>query len=107
MGRGRGRGKIHSYPSFSSYVKLDVSAGGSRDDRTGTPKGCVPVLVGKDDDSMERFHVPTKLMEHPYIVDLLEMSAREFGYNQKGLIKIEFEAECFKQMVKRISKERR
>ncbi|OWM78776.1 hypothetical protein CDL15_Pgr002947 [Punica granatum] len=99
MGKGS---KVHS---SRSYVKLDSVS--CQDDQNRPRKGYVPVMVGKDQEMMERLDIPTKIVEHPYIVNLLEMSADEFGYGQQGLIRIQDDPDSFKQMVKRIAKERR
>ncbi|OWM78775.1 hypothetical protein CDL15_Pgr002946 [Punica granatum] len=88
-----------TYNSPLAYQKINS--------QTRARRGFVPMLVGRDSDAMERLHVPTKLVEHPYIAALLDMSADDFGYGQDGLIRIRFDADCFKQMVKRISKEKR
>ncbi|CAK7346651.1 unnamed protein product [Dovyalis caffra] len=66
-------------------------------------KGYFPVLVGKE-GMMEKFLIATKLIKHPFIVQLLEMSAKEYGYRQEGLLKIPYDANCFKKMLKLISK---
>ncbi|KAK9284116.1 hypothetical protein L1049_023283 [Liquidambar formosana] len=83
----------------SAYGRL--SSDDSEEDRVR--KGHIPVLVGKE-EVMERLLIPTKLIKHPFIVALLEMSAHEFGYGQQGTLKIPYDAECFKRMIKMISK---
>ncbi|KAF7846944.1 hypothetical protein BT93_L3549 [Corymbia citriodora subsp. variegata] len=69
-------------------------------------KGYVPVLVGKDAGMMERLHVPTKLMGHPFVAALVELLANEFGYEQQGLLRIPYDSDCFKQKIRRISKKK-
>ncbi|GLU04992.1 hypothetical protein SLE2022_221170 [Rubroshorea leprosula] len=49
------------------------------------PEGHVPVYVG---DEMERFVVSAELMNHPVFVGLLNKSAQEYGYEQKGVLHI-------------------
>ncbi|KAK4577998.1 hypothetical protein RGQ29_028220 [Quercus rubra] len=66
-------------------------------------KGYVPVLVGKG-AILEKIFIPTKLLMHPDIVALLKNSADEFGYQQHGLLKIPYDSESFKLLVKNISK---
>ncbi|KAF3964206.1 hypothetical protein CMV_011484 [Castanea mollissima] len=66
-------------------------------------KGYVPVLVGKG-AILEKIFIPTKLLMHPDIVALLKNSAEEFGYQQHGLLKIPYDSESFKLLVKNISK---
>ncbi|XP_006853332.2 auxin-responsive protein SAUR71 [Amborella trichopoda] len=54
-----------------------------REDEGG--KGLVPLMVGKE--KRERFLIPAKLLNHPLMVDLLEMAAHEYGYEQEGALK--------------------
>lgn len=49
------------------------------------PEGHVPVYVG---DEMERFVVSAELLNHPFFVGLLNKSAQEYGYEQKGVLHI-------------------
>ncbi|KAK4787004.1 hypothetical protein SAY86_010837 [Trapa natans] len=49
------------------------------------PAGFVPIHVGEE---MERFVVNAELLNHPVFVGLLEKSAQEYGYEQKGALKI-------------------
>ncbi|XP_062169555.1 auxin-responsive protein SAUR71-like [Alnus glutinosa] len=49
------------------------------------PEGHVPVYVG---DEMERFVVSAELLNHPIFVKLLNKSAQEYGYEQKGVLRI-------------------
>ncbi|KAK4753345.1 hypothetical protein SAY87_022143 [Trapa incisa] len=56
-----------------------------RRNSSAVPAGFVPVYVGEE---MERFVVNAELLNHPVLVGLLEMSAQEYGYEQKGPLKI-------------------
>ncbi|KAK7824342.1 auxin-responsive protein SAUR72 [Quercus suber] len=49
------------------------------------PEGHVPVYVG---DEMERFVISAELLNHPVFVNLLNKSAQEYGYDQKGALRI-------------------
>ncbi|GAB2274563.1 hypothetical protein Dimus_009330 [Dionaea muscipula] len=60
-------------------------------------KGFVPVMVGS-----ERFMIRTRLMMHPSIVALLELSADEFGYEQEGVLQIPCEPEYFRQTINKM-----
>ncbi|KAF7834658.1 auxin-responsive protein SAUR71-like [Senna tora] len=53
--------------------------------RTAVPEGHVPIYVG---DEMERFVVSAELLNHPIFVKLLNRSAQEYGYEQKGVLRI-------------------
>ncbi|KAE8699112.1 Auxin-responsive protein SAUR41 [Hibiscus syriacus] len=48
-------------------------------------QGHVPVYVGEE---MERFVVNAELLNHPVFVGLLNKSAQEYGYEQKGVLHI-------------------
>ncbi|OVA04849.1 Auxin-induced protein [Macleaya cordata] len=49
------------------------------------PQGYVPVYVGEE---MERFVVNAELLNHPIFTELLKRSAQEYGYEQKGVLRI-------------------
>ncbi|KAL4304411.1 hypothetical protein GQ457_10G015930 [Hibiscus cannabinus] len=49
------------------------------------PQGHLPVYVGEE---MERFVVNAELLNHPVFVGLLNRSAQEYGYEQKGVLHI-------------------
>ncbi|XP_052208133.1 auxin-responsive protein SAUR71-like [Diospyros lotus] len=49
------------------------------------PEGHLPVYVGEE---MERFVVSAQLLNHPIFVKLLNKSAQEYGYGQKGALRI-------------------
>ncbi|KAL6538529.1 hypothetical protein OROGR_012517 [Orobanche gracilis] len=51
----------------------------------GVPGGHLPVYVGEE---MERFVVSAELLNHPIFVRLLDKSAQEYGYQQKGVLRI-------------------
>lgn len=49
------------------------------------PEGHLPVYVGEE---MERFVVSADLLNHPIFINLLNKSAQEYGYEQKGVLRI-------------------
>ncbi|XVF18191.1 hypothetical protein REPUB_Repub11eG0000700 [Reevesia pubescens] len=53
--------------------------------RRSVPDGHVPVYVGEE---MERFVVNAELLNHPVFIGLLNKSAQEYGYEQKGVLHI-------------------
>ncbi|WOH07139.1 hypothetical protein DCAR_0626568 [Daucus carota subsp. sativus] len=58
----------------------------SRTRRTsGVPEGHLPVYVG---DESARFVVSAELLNHPVFMILLNKSAQEYGYEQKGVLRI-------------------
>ncbi|CAN8293067.1 unnamed protein product [Cochlearia groenlandica] len=63
---------------------------------TTVPAGHVPVYVGEE---MERFVVNAELMNHPVFVGLLNRSAQEYGYAQKGVLHIPCHVIVFERVV--------
>ncbi|ESW13417.1 hypothetical protein PHAVU_008G194200 [Phaseolus vulgaris] len=68
-------------------------------------KGYVPVLVGKGGNTMQKIWVPIKVIQHRTIVEMLNKSADEFGYqHQQGLLRIIYDADSFKALIHELSK---
>ncbi|KAK2971618.1 hypothetical protein RJ640_017735 [Escallonia rubra] len=86
-----------------AYTRLSCDDNGRDSDRR-VKKGYIPILVGKEEAFRERILIPTKLMKHPYMVQLLEMSANEFGFGHPGTLKIPCDAEEFRQRINMITK---
>ncbi|KAK8559218.1 hypothetical protein V6N13_098806 [Hibiscus sabdariffa] len=60
------------------------------------PQGHVPVYVGEE---MERFVVNAELLSHPVFVGLLKKSAQEYGYEQKGVLRIPCHVPVFERVM--------
>ena len=88
--------------NFSTYMRLS-SGETMRRDNYKARKGYVPVLVGREDDVVEKLWLPTKMICHPSVVALLNSSADEFGYAGQGLLKISHDVDPFKRLIKTIS----
>nr|GMC48497.1 auxin-responsive protein SAUR71-like [Ipomoea batatas]GMC87235.1 auxin-responsive protein SAUR71-like [Ipomoea batatas]GME20754.1 auxin-responsive protein SAUR71-like [Ipomoea batatas] len=92
-----------------AYKKLSGGGGG----RPGVcRKGYVPVMVGpseeeEEEEERERIMIPMKLMMHPCIINLLESSAVELGYDQPGTLRIQCDVQGFKALLDSISPRRR
>uniref|UniRef100_A0A803M4P4 Small auxin up regulated protein n=1 Tax=Chenopodium quinoa TaxID=63459 RepID=A0A803M4P4_CHEQI len=84
------------------YSRLGCEEVSNNHPRRETRKGCVPIMVGKCEEEEERFMVPLGWMNHPFIVDLLQLSANEFGYHQQGVIHIPCETCHFKLVLENI-----
>lgn len=67
-----------------SFLRSSV-ARRSKKPNSSVPEGHVPVYVG---DEMERFVVSAELLNHPVFIGLLNRSAQEYGYEQKGVLQI-------------------
>lgn len=60
------------------------------------PEGHLPVYVGEE---MVRFIVPADLISRPLFVELLRLSAQEYGYNQRGVLRIPCTVELFQRVL--------
>ncbi|EXB53356.1 hypothetical protein L484_016238 [Morus notabilis] len=80
----------------SFRVKLRRRAASSETAAAGVPSGHVPVYVGEE---MERFVVSAELLNHPVFVELLEKSAQEYGYEQKGALRIPCHVLLFERLL--------
>lgn len=67
-----------------SFLRSSVTRR-SKKQTSSVPEGHVPVYVG---DEMERFVVSAELLNHPVFIGLLNRSAQEYGYEQKGVLQI-------------------
>lgn len=65
------------------------------------PRGYVPMIVGRGVE--ERVLVKTKLLKHPSLANLLDLAAQEFGYEQRGILKIPCSLEQFRSVVRHAS----
>ena len=68
------------------------------------PKGYVPVLVGAEEEAEERVLVHVSLLNDPRMSELLETAAQEFGYEQRGILRLPCGAERFRWVVHEILK---
>lgn len=59
-------------------------------------EGHVPVYVG---EGMERFEVRADLLSHPVFLELLQRSASEFGYDQRGVLRIPCPVPMFERVL--------
>ncbi|ESQ27205.1 hypothetical protein EUTSA_v10019859mg [Eutrema salsugineum] len=75
-------------PSVFSVKRANVAS--------TVPSGLVPVNVG---EKMERFVVSAELLNHPVFVGLLNRSAQEYGYAQKGVLHIPCNVFVFEHIV--------
>ncbi|XP_072963464.1 auxin-responsive protein SAUR71-like [Typha angustifolia] len=68
--------------------------------RRRTPEGHVPVYVGEE---MERFAVRADLLGRPAFVELLQRSAQEYGYEQRGVLRIPCPVPLFRRVLLALS----
>ncbi|KAG5000438.1 hypothetical protein AAZX31_08G166200 [Glycine max] len=74
----------HRRPRAESF-RLSAPSKIRRSSAAVVPEGHVPIYVG---DEMERFVVCAELLNHPVFVKLLNESAQEYGYEQKGVLRL-------------------
>ncbi|XP_074584941.1 auxin-responsive protein SAUR71-like [Curcuma longa] len=60
------------------------------------PWGHVPVHVGEE---MERFAVRVELLGRPAFIELLRRSAQEYGYGQRGVLRIPCPVPLFRRVL--------
>ena len=65
---------------------------------TGVPEGHLPVFVGEETE-MERFVVKADLLSKPVFLELLRKSAEEYGYEQRGVLRIPCSVAVFRRML--------
>lgn len=54
-------------------------------------KGYIPVIVGMDEESSQRFMIQTNVFKDEYFCELLFKSAEELGFHNDGVIRILYE----------------
>ncbi|CAL9088527.1 unnamed protein product [Musa textilis] len=64
--------------------------------RRGVVQGHVPVYVGEE---MERFEVRAELLSRPVFVELLRLAAEEYGYQQRGALRIPCPVPLFRRLL--------
>ncbi|KAK7405380.1 hypothetical protein VNO78_06637 [Psophocarpus tetragonolobus] len=85
--------------SDSPQYALLQSESGRRNRHVPVPVGHVPVYVGEE---MERFVVSAELLNHPIFISLLNRSAQEYGYEQKGVLRIPCHVIVFERVLEAI-----
>ncbi|KAL0009164.1 hypothetical protein SO802_010666 [Lithocarpus litseifolius] len=75
----------HPSSRRASSFRAKLSRRRSSSSASVVPEGHIPVYVG---DEMERFVISAELLNHPLFVNLLNRSAQEYGYDQKGALRI-------------------
>ncbi|KAL8166757.1 hypothetical protein V2J09_008256 [Rumex salicifolius] len=92
-------------PTTTSYCLLSSetlnsprksASGGLRKRISKVPSGHVPVYVG---DEMERFAVSADQLNHPIFIQLLNRSAQEYGYEQRGVLHIPCHVAVFERVL--------
>jgi SAUR family protein len=64
---------------------------------TDVPEGYLPVYVGMKE--LRRFVISASFLNHPIFAELLQKSAQEYGYEQKGGLKIPCDVMLFEHII--------
>ncbi|MCO5609436.1 hypothetical protein L7F22_063662 [Adiantum nelumboides] len=67
------------------------------------PRGYVPVCVTGSHDT-KRYLIKAKHLNHPLFLDLLQLTAHEYGYSHKGIIKIICDITLFEKVLACLSR---
>ncbi|KAL4369026.1 hypothetical protein GQ457_05G026780 [Hibiscus cannabinus] len=67
------------------------------------PHGHFPVYVGIDQTAARRFIVSAEMLRQPVFVELLNRSAQEYGYEQRGVLRIPINVAVFERVVEYLS----
>ncbi|PNX78204.1 SAUR-like auxin-responsive family protein [Trifolium pratense] len=70
---------------------------GKKQEFKDVPKGCLAIKVGQGEDQ-QRFVVPVIYFNHPLFMQLLKEAEEEYGFDQKGTIKIPCHVEEFRNI---------
>ncbi|KAG5546877.1 hypothetical protein RHGRI_018891 [Rhododendron griersonianum] len=84
------------YSLLRSDSRASPSIVNGKSRRSGARSGHIPVYVGEE---MERFVVSADLLNHPIFVTLLNRSAQEYGYEQKGVLRIPCHVVVFERVL--------
>ncbi|XP_012700075.1 indole-3-acetic acid-induced protein ARG7 [Setaria italica] len=71
------------------------------------PKGYFPVMLvddGEDDEQGQRILVPVKMLREPCMEALLELAEQQFGYGQRGVLRIPCTAIHFQHIINGLMK---
>ncbi|KAJ0975820.1 hypothetical protein J5N97_017785 [Dioscorea zingiberensis] len=80
--------------------RVGDSSGCHATSKGAVAEGHVPVHVGEE---MERFEVRTELLALPPFVELLRRAAQEYGYNQRGVLRIPCPVPIFRTLIGSLS----
>ncbi|MCO5581277.1 hypothetical protein L7F22_035155 [Adiantum nelumboides] len=95
------QGRRPSLSSSSSDEEEEGEEAVSSSD-TKIPKGFLPVRLGPDYSTC--YFIRTALLAHPLLAPLLEMSAHQFGYADRGALKLPCDALHFEDLLHAIAK---
>ncbi|XP_006360678.1 auxin-responsive protein SAUR71-like [Solanum tuberosum] len=86
---------VLSYSSSDS----DEPAQTDSNSRRRTPSGSLAVYVGVDEDERRRFVIPTRFLNLPVFISLLDKAEEEFGFQPTGGLVLPCEVELFSEIL--------
>ncbi|TMW92826.1 hypothetical protein EJD97_012515 [Solanum chilense] len=89
--------------SVLSYSSSDSDEPAQTDlncNRRRTPSGSLAVYVGVDENERRRFVIPTRFLNLPVFISLLDKAEEEFGYQPTGGLILPCEVELFTEILK-------
>ncbi|KAL5215360.1 hypothetical protein ABZP36_004512 [Zizania latifolia] len=85
------------------WTRSKVVGGGGRGEKAvwaaAVPRGCVALLLDGGGGGVERVVVEVRALGQPRVRALLEKAAREFGFHQKGVLRVPCSADELWQAV--------
>ncbi|KAI3761682.1 hypothetical protein L1987_52103 [Smallanthus sonchifolius] len=72
-------------------------------DMSEVKKGYLAVWVGRDEDGMKKFVIPTDYLAHEAFSLLLRDAEEEFGFQQEGILKIPCDIPLFEKILATIT----
>ncbi|CAL0317971.1 unnamed protein product [Lupinus luteus] len=66
-------------------------------------RGYFPIYVGTNEDTCRRFMVHTRVLGDADFCELLRRSSEEYGFRNNGVLRIQFEARDFEELLVRKS----
>jgi SAUR family protein len=100
--RNKVAGRCRKEETRERLIQQAAAAAADPDGGGSVPRGCVAVLVGGREDGAEpeeRVVVDVRALGQPCVRALLDMAAREFGYGQKGVLRIPCAADELRRAV--------
>ncbi|KAL4583987.1 hypothetical protein LXL04_008575 [Taraxacum kok-saghyz] len=70
-------------------------------------KGYLAVWVGRDEDAMKKFVIPTDYLTHQAFSLLLRDAEEEFGFQQEGILKIPCDIPLFENILKTMTENKK
>ncbi|KAI3789866.1 hypothetical protein L2E82_02670 [Cichorium intybus] len=70
------------------------------------PKGYVPISVGVNDETTKCFIIHATTLSHTDFLEFLWRSAEEYGFSNKGILRIPYETREFEEWMKKDGKDK-